>query len=359
MKHILVLSQRDIYHKKAGGAERYLFNVLKPLSKFYKITCLCQNDGTQSNYEIVDNITFIRFNTNLINLILKAIAYYNENKENIDLVIDHTNTHQFFTFLYVPKNKRLLIVHQLALEIWEYFFPVYIGKLLCIAEKLLWKLSKGTAIAVSQSTKNDLLKFGFKDESVYVVKNSIKHKYFSLPPLEKEDYLVSIGRLVPYKRFEDAIYLAKKVNKKLFIIGNGEEKYKKRLKTLANKIKADVTFTGYISEEEKQKIVEKSYMHIFPSIREGWGLVISECANLGTPSLVYPVAGCLDATNYGKAGFVADSIGKEFLIEKFLSISREEYERMRICAFEYTFQLNYNKQCEEFLRVIQKLLENS
>ncbi|AZT91425.1 glycosyltransferase [Caldicellulosiruptor changbaiensis] len=359
MKNILVLTQRDIFHKKAGGAERYLFNVLKGLSEHYKITCLCQNDGSQKDYEIYDNITFIRFKTNLISLIFKAMFYYKKNRENIDLVIDHTNTHQFFTFLYVTKNKRLLIVHQLALEIWEYYFPKYIGKVLKLLEKLLWRLSSGMAVTVSQSTKEDLQRFGFKEEFIWIVKNSIKHKYTSLPNTEKEDYLVSVGRLVPYKRFEDAIYLAKKLNRKIFIIGEGQERYKRKLRNYAKRIKADVIFTGYISEEKKQEIVEKAYMHIFPSIREGWGLVISEAANLGTPSLVYPVSGCLDATNYGKAGFVTKGIGKCYLLEKFLSIDREEYERMRICAFEFATQLNYNKQCEEFLRVIQTIIENT
>jgi glycosyltransferase involved in cell wall biosynthesis len=357
MKTILVLTQRDIYHKKAGGAERYLFNVLKGLSNHYKITC--QNDGTQKDYEVYDNITFIRFKTNLISLIFKAMFYYKKNKESIDLVIDHTNTHQFFTFLYVAKNKRLLIVHQLALEIWEYYFPMYIGKVFKLLEKLLWRLSSGMAVTVSQSTKEDLQRFGFKEEFIWVIKNSIRHKYISLPPAEKEDYLVSIGRLVPYKRFEDAIYLAKKLNRRIYIIGEGQERYKKRLKNYTKKIKADVVFTGYVTEERKQEIVEKAYMHIFPSIREGWGLVISESANLGTPSLVYPVPGCLDATNYGKAGFVTKRIGKDYLLEKFLSIDREEYERMRICAFEFASQLNYNKQCEEFLQVIQSIIENT
>ncbi|ACM59308.1 glycosyltransferase involved in cell wall bisynthesis [Caldicellulosiruptor bescii] len=359
MKTILVLTQRDIYHKKAGGAERYLFNVLKGLSDHYKITCLCQNDGTQKDYEIYDNITFIRIKTNLISLIFKAMFYYKRNKENIDLIIDHTNTHQFFTFLYVPKNKRLLIVHQLALEIWEYYFPKYIGKALKLLEKLLWRLSSGMAVTVSRSTKEDLQRFGFKEEFIWIVKNSLKHKYTSLPHMEKEDFLVSVGRLVPYKRFEDAIYLAKKVNKKIFIIGEGQENYKRKLRNYAKKINADVIFTGYISEEKKQDIVEKAYMHIFPSIREGWGLVISEAANLGTPSLVYPVPGCLDAVNYGKAGFVTKRIGKEHLLERFLTINREEYERMRICAFEFTSQLNYNKQCEEFQQVIQSIIENT
>ncbi|ADL41509.1 glycosyl transferase group 1 [Caldicellulosiruptor obsidiansis OB47] len=359
MKTILVLTQRDIYHKKAGGAERYLFNVLKGLSNHYKITCLCQNDGTQKDYEVYDNITFIRFKTNLISLIFKAMFYYKKNKESIDLVIDHTNTHQFFTFLYVAKNKRLLIVHQLALEIWEYYFPMCIGKVFKLLEKLLWRLSSGMAVTVSQSTKGDLQRFGFKEEFIWVIKNSIRHKYISLPPAEKEDYLVSIGRLVPYKRFEDAIYLAKKLNRRIYIIGEGQERYKRRLKNYTKKIKADVVFTGYVTEERKQEIVEKAYMHIFPSIREGWGLVISEAANLGTPSLVYPVPGCLDATNYGKAGFVTKRIGKDYLLEKFLSIDREEYERMRICAFEFASQLNYNKQCEEFLQVIQSIIENT
>ena len=78
-----------------------------------------------------------------------------------DLVIDEINTIPFFAKFYA-KEKNVLFIHQLCREIWFYqmFFPFnIIGYLL---EPLYLRLlSDREVITVSESTKDDLLGYGF------------------------------------------------------------------------------------------------------------------------------------------------------------------------------------------------------
>ena len=90
-----------------------------------------------------------------------------------DLVIDEMNTIPFFAQWYV-REKNIMLVHQLCRKIWFYqmFFPLnVIGYLL---EPLyLWLLSGSEVITVSESTKKDLMRFGFRPERIHIISEGI------------------------------------------------------------------------------------------------------------------------------------------------------------------------------------------
>jgi hypothetical protein len=86
-----------------------------------------------------------------------------------NLVIDEVNSIPFFAKFYA-KEKNILLVHQLCRQIWFYqmFFPLsLIGYLL---EPLYLRLlSDRKVITVSESTKRDLTRFGFKAENTSIM----------------------------------------------------------------------------------------------------------------------------------------------------------------------------------------------
>ena len=56
-----------------------------------------------------------------------------------------------------------------------------------------------------------------------------------------------------------------------------------------------VTFHGRVSEERKLELMREAHVHLFCSHREGWGLVVSEAAAMGTPSIGYDAPGVRDS----------------------------------------------------------------
>ena len=59
---------------------------------------------------------------------------------------------------------------------------------------------------------------------------------------------------------------------------------------------AGVLVFGRVSEEEKVERMAAAHVHIATSVREGWGLVVSEAAAVGTPTISYDVPGLRDST---------------------------------------------------------------
>ena len=117
-------------------------------------------------------------------------------------------------------------------------------------------------------------------------------------PLPKSETpsLVFCGRLVSMKRPQDVIAAFNRArgalgaDAELHIVGSGP--LEQRLRRLAS---PGVIFHGFISAAEKYALMARSHALIAASVREGWGLVVSEAAAVGTPSIAYDVAGLRDS----------------------------------------------------------------
>ena len=117
------------------------------------------------------------------------------------------------------------------------------------------------------------------------------------PPAEKESVptVVFIGRLSANKRPDHAIRAFGFVRGQLpeaqmWVIGSGPEEA--RLRKMAG---PGVTFFGRVSEEEKRQRLGRAHALVATSVREGWGLVVTEAAANGTVSIGYDVAGLRDS----------------------------------------------------------------
>ena len=107
--------------------------------------------------------------------------------------------------------------------------------------------------------------------------------------------VVFIGRLSANKRPEHAIRAFGLVrrqlpNAQMWVIGSGPEEA--RLRKVAG---PGVTFLGRVSEEEKRQYLGRAHALVATSVREGWGLVVTEAAASGTVSIGYDVPGLRDS----------------------------------------------------------------
>jgi glycosyltransferase involved in cell wall biosynthesis len=68
-----------------------------------------------------------------------------------------------------------------------------------------------------------------------------------------------------------------------------------------------VEFTGKLGEAEKDRRLCDAHLLLHASLREGWGLNVTEANAMGTPAVVYPVGGLVDSTVHGETGVVVDA----------------------------------------------------
>jgi len=183
------------------------------------------------------------------------------------------------------------------------------ARLVPFFEKLMMKFRFDCIHTVSDATKNDIQKITTK-KPIYVIPNCIQDEKLIIIE-SKSTQFVCLGRLVFYKNVEVVLKSFKIVTKefpdaKLVIAGDGP--YKKSLQELAKKldINNNITFTGYVTAQQKIKLLAESNALLFPSVIEGFGLVMLESFQQNRPVLVSDVPPMSDIIEHKKTGLIID-----------------------------------------------------
>lgn len=176
-----------------------------------------------------------------------------------------------------------------------------------IFEKLIIKKKCSAIHTVSNTTKDDLIEFGTKNP-IYVIPNVI---YFDEPKKSEINPLqfIFIGRLLHYKNLNvviKAVSILKKTypNLTLIIVGSGP--YKENLERLVTDLNLhdNIKFKGQVSQEEKNEWLSTSQSVVFPSVLEGFGLVILEAFAFKKPILVADVRPLSEIVDHENTGYV-------------------------------------------------------
>lgn len=124
-----------------------------------------------------------------------------------------------------------------------------------------------------------------------------------------EKVILFVGRLVREKgvyTLLDAIprILAAHPEAKVVIAGTGPEE--NRLKKLIQpSIAQKVLFTGFVKDEERNRLLQIAYTAVFPSLYEPFGIVALEAMAAGTPVVVSDVGGLAEIVQHGINGLKA------------------------------------------------------
>ncbi len=373
-KRILSLSWRDICSEKAGGAEIHTHELLKAIhSNRYEVVHIAMHQKGRPKRENIDGIEYIRCG-NCLGVLLFAVGYYMKNKKRISLVIDQCNTFRFFTKFWVNKKKRIFYIHQLTREIWDIQMGGMFGKIGKMLENPMLRLNRNDyTITVSESTKQELIELGFDRKKIVIIPNGLPHLLLereNFLPKEKEITFIYCGRFAKYKGINDTIEAFgeyKKVNPaaKLWIVGKTDIQYMEQvLIPICRKYGLeygqeegdDVVFWGFVSEEQKYDLMQRAHALICPSIREGWGIIISEAGYLGTPSIVYNSPGLRDAVSYGEAGYLCshNTVGEIVYHMQEVSDNIDKYNQYQKKARQYANSFRW----ENNISIINGFIDN-
>jgi glycosyltransferase involved in cell wall biosynthesis len=174
-------------------------------------------------------------------------------------------------------------------------------------------------LAVSESSKQDLVERGVPAERIDLLYNGITLPQIEIRPVTQRPCRVAyLGRLEPYKRIGLLLgavaELAKRLPRlELVLVGRGSER--DALERLAAElgIAERTRFAGFVSDEERDALVAEARVCVSPSVKEGWGITVIEANALGVPVVATDAPGLRDAVRHDETGLlVADAAAEVF-----------------------------------------------
>ncbi|MBF0457122.1 MAG: glycosyltransferase family 4 protein [Nitrospirae bacterium] len=363
---ILWFTWKDMEHPLAGGAELVNEEIGIRLARDgHEVVFLVAGFKGAVSETIRNGYKIIRVG-NRYSVYYAAYRYYNKYLQGwADIVIDECNTVPFFCKFYV-KERNFLFIDQLAREIWfhEMFFPINILGYL-VEPVYLWLLRDRRVITISNSTKKDLLRYGFKNGNIAIISVGI-----DITPVEDinqmakydEPTILSIGYIRSMKRTHHIIMafeIAKKDIKdlKLIIAGGYDSKYGKKVFELMQKsiYSSSIIYRGKVDKENKLELLRKCHLIAVTSVKEGWGLIVTEANSQGTPAVVYNVDGLKDSVIDKETGLICKKNSPSEMAEKMseLLINREIYYKFRHNAWQWSKEINFDRCYNDFKQTIE------
>ena len=229
------------------------------------------------------------------------------------------------------RGKKIMTVHHVSFK--EGRFDLFYRMWMMITKTGIRKSQR--VIAISEATKQDLIRIGCPEEKIVVIVNRVDPK-FRKKDVPKKHSVFCMGQLAPRKNMGDALRAFIELVKNqgmddwtITFCGDGPEK--ESLLAMAEEagISDRMRIVTGISEEEVVDLYNEAMLVFNTSLLEGTGLVTLEAQRCGTPVLHLnraqipePVTrlsiGCEDPSDMAKKAFdiVSDPDGYEGLCRR-------------------------------------------
>lgn len=183
-------------------------------------------------------------------------------------------------------------------------------------------------IAVSDFVRNDLLRRGYSEKYVTAVPTCLGGTV--VPGEGKGDFALSLGRLVKTKGLDYLVEAMRDTPHRLIICGKGPEE--RRLRGLISKygLQDRVEMRGYVSEEEKGRLMGDCRFFVMPSLHESLGYAAEELMAHGRPIICSDADGLPDTV--GDCGYIVPAGDSTALAHAMNDLFADEGKCERLAA---------------------------
>jgi glycosyltransferase involved in cell wall biosynthesis len=299
---VAFLNWRDSTHPEGGGAELYAQTVCAGLARRgHAVTLYCADHGAAPRDEQHDGY-LIRRRGDRLSVYAAALRQLRSDARAdgpFDVVVDTQNGVPFFTPLQT-RTPSVVLVHHVHREQWPVVFgPVQSRVGWFVESRVAPVVNRGRQyVAVSERTKEELTWLGVGAKRIRVIHNGTRAPLESGAGRADRPTLLVLGRLVPHKRIEHAVDVVAALRTthptlRLRILGEGWWREEIRQHARARGVLDQVDLLGFVSESVKARELDRAWLALAPSVKEGWGLSVVEAASHGVPTIAYHGAGGL------------------------------------------------------------------
>ena len=312
---ILVVNWQDLGNPLAGGAEVHLHEVFSRIAAAgHHVTVLCSRFPGAQREEVVDGLRIVRaggrflFNFTVLREYIAGLR-----GEKFDVVVDDMNKIPFFTPLYVREPVCGIMHHLFGRSIYQETNPL-VASYVYLMERAavgLYRRRRTPFIAVSPSTRDELIERGLRKDDVTIIHLAVDHALHRRTGISRSPtpLIGYFGRLKKYKCVDHILRALPSVLRsmpelKFLIVGDGDDR--PRLEAVAARcgIAHAVQFTGFVPPGRKVELLQQMWFKVASSSKEGWGLTVLEANACGTPVLASNVPGLRDAVRDNETGLL-------------------------------------------------------
>jgi len=354
---VLVLNERDPEHPLAGGAEVHIYEIFsRMVARGWSVTHLAASFPGAAREATVRGVHVRRLTNRYLYYGTVPFAAKRElRRGRYDAVIDVLNKLPFLS-PWLLRHPCFAIVHHLfgTTAFKQVSFPIALVTYL--AEKLIPYAYRDTRmLAISPSTKDDLVERGIAAEHVAVVPPGLDHRDYRPGSRDGDHPIVLwVGRLEPYKRADVMIDAMREIARavpaaRLVIVGAGSARGALEEHVKSSGLGDFVRFTGFIPEEEKIAWLRRAAVVVNSSEKEGWGMTVIEANACGVPAVSSDVPGLRDSTRHDVTGLLypyGDVAALAAAVVRLLS-DEAAYHRMSAAALDWSARFTWDRVTDD------------
>jgi glycosyltransferase involved in cell wall biosynthesis len=258
------------------------------------------------------------------------------------------------------RSPRVVFLHHVHAEMWKMALPNGLAQLGHAIEHRMAPpiYRRSQIVTLSTSSKNEIVeRLHIPAEQVTVSPPGVEPAFSPGGERSEVPLVVAVGRLVPVKRFElliDALVRLKARHPELraVIVGEGYERARLEALVAGHHAGDWISLPGYVSDEALIGLYRQAWVVASTSLREGWGMTVTEAGACGTPSVVTRISGHQDAVVHGRSGLLVDD--QDEMVAALDATLADEIarKRMGIGAQEHAEQFTWNATARATLAVL-------
>lgn len=369
-RRILVLNERDLRNPLAGGAEVHIFEIFtRMIERGHEVTLLTATFPGCAREEIVGGVRVRRLtNRYLYYAVVGLTARRMARVGNYDLVVDVLNKLPYLSPWLVRKPCFAIVHHLFGTTAFRQV-SAPIALVTWLTEKLIPYAYRDTRmLAISPSTKDDLVARGIAADHVWVVPPGLDQAAYSGTVVQspREPLVLWIGRLEPYKRADLMLAAMTTLRQhvkdaRLVFVGEGTARADLERSARELGLEGVVTFTGFVSEEAKIAWLARAAVVVNTSEKEGWGMTVIEGNAFGAPSVSSAVPGLRDSVRDGETGILYPYGDAEALSDALVRLLTDEqlYSRLSAAALEWAERFTWDSVSQDAERLMEEAIAPS
>jgi glycosyltransferase involved in cell wall biosynthesis len=337
LQRIHILAWRDLDDPEAGGSELHASTIAK-LWAASGIDVTVRTSAAEGHpaYAVRDGYRVVRKSGRYTVFPRSAMSALVGRIGPRDGLVEIWNGMPFFSPVWA-RCPKVVFLHHVHAEMWR---MVLSPRVLARAGELIeFKVAppfyRNTPIVtLSSSSKQEIIEMlRLPAANITVVPPGVDARFSPQGSRSPFPLVVAAGRLVPVKRFHlliDVLVELRRRHPRLeaVIVGEGYERPALEARIAEAGATDWLRLPGHVSDDELTALYRRAWVLASSSLREGWGMTVTEAAACGTPAVVSRIAGHLDAVVPGKNGFLVD--GQEEMVAKLDAVLADPDLRSRL-----------------------------